>query len=313
MIVIHTGKRAVLTVLLSAAVPGVLFLIFPSEIRAAALTALRLCGEKLIPALFPFLVLTALWRKASPAPPRRPLLTVPLVGMLAGAPVGAELTGGLYRSGAIGKRTASSLLFLADTPSPAFLVLAVGEGMLGDRGIGWKLFFANTLAAFLIGGAFFLAGGKQKKTKKDVSEPATVFTLPNREAAPRRQEATPAPFRLLPAISASIAEGALAMLKISGAVVFFGTLSGLPVPSAVGKAILAMLTEITGGCAACAAFGGEPGLLLTAAAIGFSGLSVAAQVGLSAEGIPMGRYFLGKVLSAFLTPMIFGIFLHFPI
>ncbi|MCQ2425147.1 MAG: hypothetical protein MJ070_03295 [Lachnospiraceae bacterium] len=300
---IHTGKRAVTTVLLTVAVPGVLFLLFPSETRAAAQTSLRLCGEKLIPALFPFLVLTALYRRISPAPPRKPLLTVPLVGMLAGAPVGAELVGGLYRSGAIGRRTASSLLFLADTPSPAFLVLAVGEGMLGNRGLGWKLFFADTLAAFLIGGALLLTGGKPEK-----KAPAAP---PGGDDPPRGPEAPP-DLRLLPAISASVTDAALAMLRISGAVVFFGTVSGLPLPSATGKALLAAFTELTGGCAACAALGGETGLLLTAAAVGFSGLSVAAQVGFSANGVPMGRYFLGKALSALLTPMIFAIFLHFP-
>ena len=303
MIVIHTGKRAVTTVLLTVAVPGVLFLLFPSETRAAALTSLRLCGEKLIPALFPFLVLTALYRRISPAPPRKPLLTVPLVGMLAGAPVGAELVGGLYRTGAIGRRAASSLLFLADTPSPAFLVLAVGEGMLGNRGLGWKLFFADTLAALLIGGALLLTGGKPEK-----KAPAAP---PGGDNRPRGPEAPP-DLRLLPAVSASVADAALAMLRISGAVVFFGTVSGLPLPSATGKALLAAFTELTGGCAACAALGGETGLLLTAAAVGFSGLSVAAQVGFSANGVPMGRYFLGKALSALLTPMIFAIFLHFP-
>lgn len=304
MIVIHTGKRAVPTVLLAVAVPGVLFLLFPSETRAAAQTSLRLCGEKLIPALFPFLVLTALYRRISSAPPRKPLLTVPLVGMLAGAPVGAELVGGLYRSGAIGRKAASSLLFLADTPSPAFLVLAVGEGMFGNRGLGWKLFFADTLAAFLIGGALLLTGGKSEK-----KAPAAP---PGGDDRPRGPEAPP-DLRLLPAISASVADAALAMLRISGAVVFFGTVSGLPLPSATGKALLAAFTELTGGCAACAALGGDKGLLLTAAAVGFSGLSVAAQVGFSSNGVPMGRYFLGKVLSALLTPMIFAIFLHFPL
>ena len=290
MIGIHTGKRAVL----SAVLLGILFLLFPSEIRAAAVRSLRLCGEKLIPALFPFLVLTALYRKASPFPTKNPLLAVPLFGMIAGAPVGAELTGNLFRSGAIGKNTASVLLFLSDTLSPAFLVLAVGEGMLGDRLLGWKLFFAQGIAALLIGGIFFLTG--EKKTEPGQTVPA----LP-----------VPEDFRILPAISSSISEGAGAMLRISGAVVFFGAVSGLPLPSPKAAAVLAALTEVTGGCAACAALGGETGLLLTAAAVGFSGLSVAAQVGFSAEGIPMGRFFLGKILSAFLTPMIFTIFLHF--
>ena len=312
MIVIHTGKRAVPTVLLAVAVPGVLFLLFPSETRAAALASLRLCGEKLIPALFPFLVLTALYRRISPAPPRRPLLTVPLVGMLAGAPVGAELVGGLYRAGAIGRKAASSLLFLADTPSPAFLVLAVGEGMLGNRVLGWKLFFADALAAFLIGGALLLTGGKPEK-----KAPASRRDGDDRPRAPGKaeppQREAPPDLRLLPAVSASVAEAALAMLRISGAVVFFGTVSGLPIPSATGKALLAAFTELTGGCAACAALGGETGLLLTAAAVGFSGLSVAAQVGFSADGVPMGRYFLGKALSSLLTPMVFAIFLHFPL
>ena len=301
MIVIHTGKRAVPFLLLPAvAVPGILFLLFPSATRAAALASLRLCGEKLIPALFPFLVLTALYRKVCPVPPRKPLLTVPLVGMTAGAPVGADLVGGLYRAGAIGRKTASSLLFLCNTPSPAFLVLAVGEGMLGNRVLGWWLFFANVLASVLIGGVLFLTGGKSKKAEKKAPVPVPSSPVPE-------------PVRFLPAVSASVAEGALAMLRISGAVVFFGTLSGLPISSPLGKALLAALTEITGGCAACAALGGEKGLLLTAAAVGFSGLSVAAQVGFSADGVPMGRYFLGKVLSALLTPMVFAIFLHFPI
>ena len=291
MIGIHTGKHAVL----SAILLGVLFLLFPTGIRTAAFRSLRLCAEKLIPALFPFLVLTALYRKASPFPSRRPLLAVPLIGMIAGAPVGAELTGNCFRSGAIGKKTASTLLFLSDTLSPAFLVLAVGEGMLGDRGLGWRLFFAQGIAALLIGGVFFLNG----REKPDAGQPVP--------ALPAAGE-----FRLLPAVSSSVSEGAFSMLRIVGAVVFFGAVSGLPLPSGKASVILAALTEVTGGCAACASLGGEAGLLFTAAAVGFSGLSVAAQVGFSADGIPMGRYFLGKCLSALLTPMIFAIFLHFP-
>lgn len=143
-------------------------LFFKNASAAAAWVAegLRTCAFRLIPSLFPFLVLSsaALELGASRIVPKGikrmfgKLFGVSgdgtcaiILGWLCGFPIGAKCAGSLYASGKISANEYKKTVCTASTPSPAFLISAVGIGMLGSAARGVILYFISVLASVSVG------------------------------------------------------------------------------------------------------------------------------------------------------------------
>ena len=114
-------------------------------------SGLRLCASTVIPSLFPFMVISELlvssgisnypkgYRKKAASRfwgiPNEAFPAV-FLGALCGFPVGAKTVISLYDSGRLSRSEVARLLVFCNTPSPSFLISAVGVSLFGNRSFG---------------------------------------------------------------------------------------------------------------------------------------------------------------------------------
>ena len=131
--------------------------------------ALEMCARLLIPALFPFFVLSGflnrvglpglLGRMLAPFAVR--LFGVSgagasafVMGLMGGYPAGAAYIADMERSGSVSTREAERLLAFCNNSGPAFIVGAVGLGVFGSVRRGLLLYGIHAFAALLTGLVF---------------------------------------------------------------------------------------------------------------------------------------------------------------
>ncbi len=249
------------------------FLVFAAPQRCAdALQAgLRLCGGPLLVSLFPFLIVSALaagcgagqWLGFVFRPAARLMGIrakgaggVLLIGVLGGFAPAAVAASEAVRTGQLTSRQASALLPACVCSGPSFVILTVGQQMLGSRAVGVRLFAAQLLAGYLTAALLCrMQGGAGQ------APPAQGETIQ------------------LPALDAVIAQAAVTYLKLCGFVLYFRLLAAgcgalLPQPWA---ALPAMLLEVCSGCDQ-AARTGLWASTLCCAALSVQGVSVLLQV-----------------------------------
>lgn len=268
----------------------------PQEAAAAVQEALELCLTRVIPALFPFLAVTALllrlgmasWLQGLFAPVMRPLTGLPgvsaaalLAGLLGGYPAGARAAGQLYRDGLITRREAELLLGFCNNCGGAFLYAYAGAGVLQSPRAGVGLVVIHAVSALLSGAILCRLEGERGR-------PALPCALPAR------------PEPLSGALAASVGGAAAAMANICAFVVLFRSVTdllppGLPpwVPGAL---------ELVSGISALAP--GRAGFVAAAGLSAWGGLCVHCQT-LSVIGDLSPRWhWAGKALQALLASLL---------
>lgn len=283
---------AALTLLLLALLVG-----FPAESGAAAREALALVAGAVLPALFPFLVLSSLAVQCGlPALLARPLARFMrplfgvggagagalLLGLLGGYPAGARTVAELFSRGEVERREAEQLLCFCNNTGPAFFLGMCAE-VFGSVRAGAYLYLVHVLSA--------LAAG-----------------ILLRRGLPRARETRCTPARPLPlgaALPAAVQSALAASLSVGGYVVLFMVLlrllarvlplGGLP---ALARAGVFGFFEMTNGIAALTAT--REGFVLCAVLMNWGGLSVLAQTRavLEGTGLSMRRGILGKAVQA---------------
>ena len=152
-------KEGAWTALLSVAGCGLL--LYSRPVSAAVTDSLGLCANVLLPTLFPFFVLSSLLTecrfpaRARGLMPR--LLGLPnsmtpavVLGAVGGYPVGARTVAQLYVQGRCSKEQAVQALAFCNNAGPAFVIGAIGGGMLADGRLGLRLWLVHLCSALLI-------------------------------------------------------------------------------------------------------------------------------------------------------------------
>ena len=299
---LQTG--ALLFVILGA---GAALLTWPQAAAAGVSRGLSICSTVVIPSLFPFLVLAgflirsgvsnALGRRLER--PVRFLFGLPgccaagiLVGFVGGYPAGGTAVGELVRRGDITRAEGRRMLRFCVNGGPAFVISAVGAGMLGDVRYGALLFAAHIFAALLIG----LAGRlfDRDKGREADTQPQTAGDKMGAAAA----------------FVESVNAACRSLLYMCGFVVLFAALlavsDGSGLTETVNRFIAApfsltdadtsglaclfpCLLEVSCGCVDAAGTGAAAPLLL-GMAMGWGGLSVHCQL----AAILHGQQLMGK-------------------
>ncbi len=140
---------------------GIMLLIFDSGLALeGARDGVELCIRTVIPALFPFLVLSMLLTKDTESTGRwlRPVLkwlgiptaaeSVLIPAFLGGYPVGAKCVHELYGTGLLRKAQAERLLAFCSNAGPSFLFGMV-SGFFPDRKVVWFLWIIHIFSAVL--------------------------------------------------------------------------------------------------------------------------------------------------------------------
>lgn len=190
----------------------------PALCHAHAWDALVLCIRTVIPTVFPIAaaggILTCM------APPPKFLCRLPgrlfyltdesvsvlLISLVSGFPVGAMLASRLLEVGKIDAREAARLCCYTNNASAAFLIGTVGGGFFGLRKLGWILWLSSTCAALCL--AVWMGQREQKRTGAPKNRA---------EKQGEKEQSLPTPAML----ARSVANTGLGMLKLAAFVVFF--------------------------------------------------------------------------------------------
>ena len=290
-------KRIVVAV--CAVVIGGLFLIFGAEISVGIRSGISVCGEVVIPSLFPFMILAEFvalsgasdtlskpispftwWLFGLPKVTAAPIL----LSFISGYPVGASLARRLYDSGKISRSDAEKMLTFTVNSSPAMLIFAVGMGMLGGKEYGYLLYIVHILASVLNGILFsriILNLGANRRVEK-VNLPTfnaqnTIQTIGQKSSyGITKKDGTPH-YNIADAFVTATADASVSMLKICGCVILFAGI----VASIKSARILALILEVTVGCKVAINYG----IKAISAVVGFGGISVIMQVMTVSKGL----------------------------
>lgn len=268
------------------------FLADAGEIRTAAAEALTLCARSVVPALFPFLVVSSLLMSLGLGEQLSPHLAglmavlfrqpgsagaALVLGLVGGYPIGARTAADLYRRRLLTEEEARRLLTFCNNSNPVFLISVLGAGVFGSVRTGVWLWLIHLLSALLVGILFRGRGSVRRAVP-----PPSPEELPDSLAG---------------AFVTAVGGGAVSMVSLCGFVTFFYVLAnplsafgGHLTPALVGLVELFSLTPLlTPDCL---------GFLLAAGMSGWGGLSVLAQTAaaLAGTGLPLAPCVKGKAL-----------------
>ena len=270
-------------------VSAMLVLIFKSSSCITGCSkGIELCIKSVIPALFPFLVLSPLltssmsfklpcWlHKALKIPDGGDSLWI--TGCLGGYPVGAQCIAQAAEREQISKRDAGRLLTFCCNCGPGF-VFGICSSFFSEKWIAWALWLCHITGSAVIG----------------------ILLPGNRDSA----NLSPAPKQ---SFIAAFKKALYAMAQICGWVILFRCLIefimdfGLETESVSIRVILIGMLELTNGCLVLPLISNE-GLrfLVCEALLCFGGLCVAMQTASVARDIPLSYYFLGKIAQSIIS------------
>ena len=298
--------------------------LWPGEAMGAMKDGLKLCGNVILPSLFPFFVLSSLVVELGMSrylgrllePVMVPLFRVGgacsaalALGFMGGYPVGARTAIQLYQNGQCSRTEAERLLAFCNNSGPAFILGVVGAGVFGSGKAGLLLYLAHILASVCVGVLF--------RFYKPSHRPRTY-----RRGGPQFQSAS------FPAAFTHSITGAMASaLNICAFVLFFtvflrllsyaGVLGSLSRGLAVllsplglselwARRLLTGLLEISSGVTSLTDGALTGRLSMAAFMLGWAGASVHCQVlaFLGDSGLSMGTYVWGKLLHGILSSLL---------
>ena len=257
--------------LLGAATAALVFAA-PQTCAEAFRQGLALCGGPLLVSLFPFLVVSALIMRSGAGEVLGVLLwpvvrciglrsrsagSVLLIGLVGGFAPAAAAAAEAVRSRELTSQEASALLPACICSGPSFVILTVGEQMLGSRALGVRLFAAQLLAGYLTAALLCRMAPAGEGMR-------TISVQPSPEP---------------PHLTDVLTGAAMGYVKLCGFVLFFRMLAagcGQFLPAAWAP-FPAMLLEVCSGCD-YAARTGLWASSLCCAALSVQGLSVLLQV-----------------------------------
>lgn len=139
-----------------------LFIISPANCMKSTLNGLHIWLVNVLPALFPFFILTKIIISLNQSPIK--ILDkftnkffninaglIYTLSILSGYPVGAKMISNYYELGKIDKTTATDMLSFCSTSGPMFIVGSVGIGIFRSVKIGYILLISHILGSFVNG------------------------------------------------------------------------------------------------------------------------------------------------------------------
>jgi len=282
--------------------------LWPGEAMSAMKDGLSLCGNVILPSLFPFFVLSSLVVELGMSrclgrlfqPVMAPLFRVNgacasavALGFIGGYPVGARTAIALYENGQCSRTEAERLLAFCNNSGPAFILGVVGTGVFGSGAAGLLLY----------------------------REPPR----PSRQPEAHFQAA-----RFSAAFTRSVTGSLASALNICAFILFFtvtirmltlsGLLTGLArllarlcaplgLSQVWAERLLTGVLEVSSGVSSLTGGALSGRLSMAAFMLGWAGLSVHCQVlaFLGDSGLSMGTYLWGKLLHGLFSAALLGL------
>ncbi len=272
----------------------ILFSINTTTILASITHSLKLCASSVIPALFPFFVLSEFLISLVAGTGANPTVFALICGMMTGFPTGTKNVCSLYRENKIDKKTATALLYCTANASPAYIVSFIGVCMIGSKNAGIILLVSQCICALV---CFFALKGYKKTPKNHYS----VINLTD--------------------VACSAINGSVTgCLNVCGYIIFMGAIADIVIqykipdlfakiffylPENCVKAVVIGFFEISRGIEAVD-FSKSYAVVTSAVIIGFSGVSIILQCINCANDVNLPKLPIlkGKLIYAFTMPFI---------
>lgn len=279
---------------------GMFILILDTETALnGAAAGIEICLHTLIPSLFPFFVLSILLTGSLSGQPLRFLkpvaslcaipegtVSILIVSLLGGYPVGAQNTALLYQQGHITKQQAARIIAFCNNAGPAF-IFGVLSCMFSVPFVIWILWFIHIISALLVG--IILPGAKYSDDIQINSQEISTSAVLSRS---------------LKAMALVCAWVILMRIVLSFMDAWFLWL----LPKSV-QVILAGLLELSNGCIQLTGIEDEYlRFLIASAFLSCGGLCVTLQTASVSKGIPLTLYFPGKILQCCISILLCGFF-----
>ena len=249
----------------------IILLRFAAEIKNSIILGMKLTVSSVLPALFPFFILSDYLSASLKINEKGPLsrgfervfeispaaLPAFLCGTVCGFPLGVRCAAELYESKAISKDECERLIGFTNNPSLAFVISSVGLGMRESLHDGILLYTAVILSAMAVGVLF---RQKREKTSYMVLKSKQKFDL-----------------------ASSIKSAGHSALAISSFIIFFsavlGAMGALSKSESLGifSALFLEVGNAANMISLCGALSPTASMAITGFAIGFSGFSVHLQ------------------------------------
>lgn len=296
---------------------------WPQQAMEAMRDGMRLCGNVILPSLFPFFVLSSLIVELGMSRYLGKLLEpvmVPLfrvngacaaalaLGFVGGYPVGARTAIQLYENGQCSRTEAERLLAFCNNSGPAFILGVVGAGVFGSGTVGLLLYLAHLLASLAVGILF-------RFYKPD--------DIPASRHRPPQFQATSFPKAFTRSVTGAMASTLNICAFILFFTVFLHILAQTGVLTALSRLLAALfapfgmdqvwaerlltgLLELSSGVSSLTGGTMTGRLSMAAFMLGWAGVSVHCQVlaFLGDSGLSMTTYFWGKLLHGGLSSLI---------
>ena len=275
-----------------------LLLIFPKEVSEGIKTGLENSVRLLVPSLFPFMVLSSFMIRSNAYEyigkiffPLAKIFRLPesavsavVLSFVGGFPVGAKCVRLLYVSGKISHNEAERMMDFCVCSGPAFLITAVGVMMTGNVMSGVILYISQIISGVILGivSGFF---NKNCNEKRSVSTSESETDLIN-------------------AFIASSADGARAIIELTGLVAIFSAVMNVISSIGIESRVMVIFLEVTTACKSITGAGGA--LWMVSLAAGYGGMCVHFQIFALLEdmGISRLRFEIFRVVNAILSSVI---------
>lgn len=251
----------------------IILILNPEKMATGIADGLMVCGNILIPSLFPFTVLAVFLIESGAVQKhlKSSLLYstfVFLVSIIGGYPVGAKIISASHDKGILKSADAENLLNVCVNAGPAFVITAVGKTLFGDIRIGILLFISHILAS---GTLFVFNIDKFRKFNY-------VF----------REEKTA---RLSESFVKSVSDACIALINICSYVLLFSGIIKF-----IDNEIIIGFLEVTNGVLV------NKNIYFVSFLLGFSGICIIMQI------ISIGKNFIKRPINLIINRILHGSF-----
>lgn len=263
----------------------ILIFIFNTESKEGAIRGLLLCGNVIIPSLFPFTVCVLMLLRSGFSnifiKIKKPInkvfginnaeFTALFLSFIGGYPIGAKMLNEIHLQGKTTKARAEIILPFCVNAGPAFIVLAVGDGILNSKTLGYILLTSHILASIL------LALASARNLKIDLKTDNSV-----RKQIPFNEN-----------FVSSVTDSAATILNICSFTILFSVISSI-----LSKGNIKFFFYFTYLLEITMAVSSTKNLLFISFLLGFGGISVWLQVFCCCKGFNVNfkRFALFRVL-----------------
>lgn len=265
---------------------------------------LELCARTVIPSLFPLMVVSRLAAEGIFGRLMGRLLSRPakwllgvsedsacayIFGLICGFPIGARILCDAYDKGRISGRELSRAMTFCNNPGAAFVISAVGVSLFGSLRLGVALFVCVIISSLAVGIIMRLILGRER----DESPAGAPVEVARSEGG------------IIAQFTSAVRDSAISMLTVCAYVAFFttfvGCLGACLEKIGVGDGIITAIFgffELSSGVGMAAELSPVAAVVISAAALGWSGLSVHFQVMTvtGGKGVAFLPYFAAKAM-----------------